>query len=280
MEFTKKTRSTIGEAIKVALVLVALAGILWVYGHATYAQSVEAQYKSPPLPKNPGAWLTTAWTADSTPYVTMRTEINGKAKAGTSVKNILAQERLNAMEHPKDFAAQYRWLVAANLAAPDGENFDGRALAAVASLDPGNIAVVARSRWIAIMLTQQNEDHPALQPLAERLIALNPKDRNVRLHLIYDLCAGRPGPSSVKPLAKALTMAKAWVEEEPSNPSSHSVLAYVWESYYNQGNRRIYAQKSIDEFKEYLRLAPPRDEFRQGAEIQVKGLTKRLPTMK
>lgn len=209
-----------------------------------------------------------------------RREIVAKIKSGTHIPAVLAEERLNAMEHPKDFAAQTRWLYAAILASPDGEDFDDQALAAVASLDPGNIAIVARSRWLAIMLTQQNEDHPALQPMGERLMKVYPRDRNVRLHLIYDLCAGKPGPTSVKPLARALALAQKWVKEEPSNPSSHSALGYVWETYYHgSGPKHLYAQRAIDEYKEYLRLAPPSDPFRHDAEILVKGFTERLPTI-
>jgi len=281
MKLTDKTRSTISEAFKAALVLAVFGGGLWLYGRATYTASVEASYKAPPSPKDPGAWLTTPWTASDAPYIAMRMEIVAKIKSGTHIPAVLAQERLNAMEHPKDLGPQTRWLYVAVLASPDGENFDHRALPAVASLDPGNIAIVARTRWLAVMLTQQNEDHPALQPLGYRLMKAYPKDRSVRIHLIYDLCAGRPGPASMESVAKASELAQTWVANEPSNPSAHSALGYVWETYYHEpGPKRFYAQKAIDEYKEYLRLAPPGDEFRPGAEILVKGFTKRLPTMR
>jgi hypothetical protein len=281
MKFKENTDNPFTKVVRAFLVAVAFAGAIWGYGHSTYAQSsADAHYKTPLPPKNPSAWLTTPWTSSDAPYLAMRKEIAAKIKVGLPVKAALAAERQNAIDHPNDFAAQYRWLYAANLASPNGEDFDNQALAAVASLDPCNIAIVARSRWLSIMQTQQNEDHPALQPLGERLLQFHPQDHTVRLHLIYDLCAGRPGPYSVRPLAKALTMAQIWVKEEPSNPASHSTLGYVWDSYYHAlGRRRVYAQKAIDEYKQYLRLAKPGDDFRPGAERIVKGLTQNLPTL-
>ena len=260
------------------LALTAFLSQAVVLSQAGQAQLEQGQLNSkypmgiPPAVK-PHAWLAQAWTGDDAPYVRMEEDVCGKIRTGQPVQTVLAQARANALKHPLDFAPQFRWLYATTLAAGDSDNVDYRALEAVARADPGNIRTVACIRFAAGVLIDQNQSHPDLDRIGERLLRADPSDRWVRVHLIYDLANSRPT------LPQARAMAEAFVAEEPTNCRAHSVLGLVYETIWAaSGHRRVFAEKAITEYQAFLRLAPPNDPFRHDAQYLVNGFRKRLAT--
>lgn len=224
----------------------------------------------PPAVK-PDAWVAQPWTASDAPFLQIEENVRKQIRAGSSPQAILVAERKNAQEHPLDFAAQFRWLFATTQASGGSDNIEYRAVEAVARQDPGNIRAVARIRFAAGVLLDQNRSHPDLDRVGERLLQTDPRDRWVRGHLIYDLS------NSPASLPKAEVMAQAFIVQEPNDAEAHSVLASVYQNLWAVSrHRRIYAEKTIAEYKEFLRLAPPDDPFRHDAEYLVKGFTKRL----
>lgn len=244
-----------------------------ILAHAGQAQ-LNSKYPMgiPPAVK-PGAWITQAWTAHDAPFLHMEDDIRKQIQSDSSSNAVLAAERSNAREHPLDFASQFRWLFATTQAAGESDNLDYRAIEAVARQDPGNIRAVARIRFAAGVLLDQNRSHPDLDRVGERLLQTDPHDHWVRGHLIYDLA------NSPTSLPKAEVMAQAFVAQEPNNCEAHSALASVYQNLWAVSrHRRVYAEKAITEYEAFLRLAPPNDPFRHDAAYLIKGFTKRLPS--
>lgn len=107
-----------------------LAGLL---ARASLAQSTQSVARPTPTPipvegklpysyiagNRPGSyfhWTARSWTASDKPYIAIRKTIDGQVKAGKAPRALVATYRKQALAHPLDAKAQFKWTYAAALA--------------------------------------------------------------------------------------------------------------------------------------------------------------------
>ncbi len=251
----------------------------------------------PDLPRSLD-WTTKTWTGDDIPYKKIEADVDAEFGPGgnvdgtggaVSVKNIDAKREGNVVTRRRSAALQSlkslndRRLVFAWAYAEAEKTFrqnlpfaDDSALRALAAVDPMNTYEYTRLRFLLTQYAYQNSDHDDLKALGERLLARRPDDLTVKVAHVYNLCSKR----SVR-FAQAFT--EDWARKEPTNDSPHLLLAFVYQEQMilnkgqahadltappNQAYIKIaqdYADKSIAEYRAYLKYAAPDAPSRKSA---------------
>ena len=229
-----------------------------------------------PLAPPSNAWLTKPWLGNDAPFTVATREVREKVRrAGdneAATHAVYIQEKASARQSPLTLVAQYRWLYAAIRLAYYTKAMDWHSQEAVALLDPGTFRTVARMRYAAIIQAAPESAHPELTALAQRLMAAKPKDLWLRDHAIHDLGNTR------ETVPQAVALATNWVADSPTSAQAHGVLGDVLaDQWFWSGRKdRAVAKRIVAEDEAFLRLIPPNDPGRTGAEHMVAAVRKAL----
>ena len=247
--------------MKILILAAVLASTVGMTNAKPQIQAGQNLTSAPPI-------VLSAWTASDQPYKTVEGLIKKEYAQGKSLGAIAQEYKATAQQRPSDPVAQLAWIYAARGAAV-ASSLDGSVpyalVEALAKSDPGNVHEYTRYRFC--MTEEANKVLPAAQAkrIGDKLLAYDPHDDWVRLHLINMLCDGNQ-PDMAQPYALA------WTKQEPNNPKAHSALGLAYFDLWEVSHRKnkTYGNESIAEYQQYLRLAPPNDHFRPFAEKYIK----------
>jgi hypothetical protein len=213
----------------------------------------------------PNAQKDLKWTKSDKPYREIKEKIEKEIPYASDPHAFANVYGLAAAARPSDPMAQFAWACAEyeyRRIDPSRGGVPNDILADMEKADPGDVHEYSRLRFAITQDTHPNAFHPDLAAMGRRLLQYDPKDDFVKINLIYELGKSRES------LPEALRLSKKWVLEEPANPKAHSTLAFVYDTMwdYTKLKEKLYAEKAVIEYKEYLRLAPAGDGFRKQAE--------------
>lgn len=232
---------------------------------ASLTRHAPAQLGAPPYRPSSWTWTKESWTGDERPYRTIRDNIDKSIRSGQENPDaLLARHKASAQKQPSDPQALFRWGYAAYWASSKShgynekrEKFDG-VLEAFAKAPSPHSYEYARLRFLVEAAT-----HPVfpLIPVGERLLERDPQDLSVKYQL-RKLLSWSP---SLENKRRALQYSLEMVRSHPKHPTYHAALGMVYLELWYTTRDPIHADKAINAYKQYLRLAPPRDEFLEAA---------------
>lgn len=208
------------------------------------------------------------WIASDRPYKDVESQMAKDFASGKTPQMILQQCQRLAIRHPKDPVAQFAAVIAARgayrVASPGGV-LPYTLVETLAEHDPGNVHEYARFRFC--MTEEAGRQLPLrnAEVIGKKLLQYNLKDSLVKINMIYMLCDSNHAQA-------ALPYAQQWVKTEPNNEKAHSSLALVCQDLWFSTKNKSYGRLAVQEFRQFLRTAPPGDGFRERAENSIKVL--------
>lgn len=212
------------------------------------------------------------WTASDLPYKDAERQIAKDYTDGRNMQDVLHQWQQAAAKSPKDPVMQLAVVFAARgvakIANPDAA-LPYSLVETLASHDPGNVHEYARLRFC--MLEEADRPLPPNEAKAvgNKLLQYNPKDTLVRNNLIDMLCDDNHAK-------EALPYALEWAKAEPGNPKVHTSLALVYQDMWFATRNKQYGRMAVQEFQQFLQIAPPTDGFRANAKNSIKVLQREV----
>lgn len=198
------------------------------------------------------------WTASDQPYKDVEAKMAKEFASGKTPQAISQECQISAASRPKDPVAQFAAVIAARgairVADPEG-TVPYSLVETLAMHDPGNVHEYTRMRFCMLEEADRRLPPDKAKSIGDKLLQYNPKDTLVRTNLIYMLC------DSDHP-REAMPYALKWVKAEPKNEKAHSSLALVYQDLWFATKNKQYGQLAVQEYQQFLRLAPPNDGFR------------------
>lgn len=216
--------------------------------------------------------VTGKWTASDAPYKGVEKQIAEDYTDGRNMQDVLHQWQQESLKNPKDpvirFAVVFASRGVAKIANPDAA-LPYSLVETLASHDPGNVHEYARMRFC--MLEEADRPLPPNEAKAvgNKLLQYNPKDTLVRTNLIYMLCDDNHAK-------EALPYALEWAKAEPNNAKVHTSLALVYQDMWFATKNKQYGRLAVQEFQQFLQIAPPSDGFRANAKNSIKVLQREV----
>ena len=212
------------------------------------------------------------WTASDTPYKDVESKMAKDFASGKTPRQISQEYRALAAKQPKDPVAQFAAVVAARgefrEANPEG-SLPYSLVEMLVMHDPGNVHEYARMRFCMLQEADRRLPPANAKMIGDKLLQYNPKDALVRINLIYMLC-------DLDHAQAAMPYALKWVKSEPKNEKAHSSLALVYQDLWFATKNKLYGQLAVQEYQQFLRLAPPNDGFRGLAQNSINVLQQEI----
>lgn len=228
-------------------------------------------------------WLNEDWTGNAQPYQQIEQQIDEVASNKVALKALLLSSRALAERDAKNPQAQFRWVYSGwKMLTPSSSYWDRHrylngAFEAMVSAPSPNVYEYARLRFMVAPSCSQ------LVPVGERLLRRTPSDMRMKYRVVSDyiqllaLIGTRTKRVDDKVKARAVFLARELISADPANADYYSGLAGVyvtcWATKRDQGD----AAKAVAAYQDYLRLAPPDDEFRSQAQAIIKDIQQPSP---
>ena len=208
------------------------------------------------------------WTASDIPYKGVEKQIAKDYTDGRNMQDVLHQWQQAASKNPKDPVVQFAVVFAARgvakIANPDA-SLPYSLVETLAKHDPGNVHEYTRMRFCMLQEADRRLPPSDAKMVGDKLLQYNPKDALVRINLIYMLCDDNHAK-------EALPYALEWAKAEPNNAKVHTSLALVYQDMWFATKNKQYGQMAVQEFQQFLRVAPSNDGFRGLAQNSIKVL--------
>ena len=215
-------------------------------------------------------WKTTLWTQDNEPYLRTRLAID-KSIAQGQKPSILERRYKSAVQ--KDFydsKSVFRWAYAAyKVARAQRTKETENLLLEVIKVMDGTIKPRV-SDWTRLRFLVGIRSWPDVKliPVGNRLLKRNPKDNELKYEFIDLLNSS----SSLTDSRRALAMAQNLVKSDPKKPAYRSALAGAYSNLWQRNYNLADSNRAIQEYRTYLKMAPPNEPFRKDAEFWIQWL--------
>ena len=227
------------------------------------------------------AWTKVPWTGDDTPYVALKTQIDGTIspqQKPASIQSTVSEYQTQARQKPLDALAQFGWAYAVYKTAqidplllnPKSKNLTREAAQqkairpAVKALASVPFPATYEFAKLRFLLETFRFPPAELAPLGKRLVERDPK--NPKMIYSYLQVADLSEDGNRR---HALALAQELVTLEPKNPDYHAILGDMNGRSYAVTKNKQYKAHAIAEYQEFLRLAPANDPFRPDARSMI-----------
>ncbi len=216
----------------------------------------------PPL----GAWTAEQWTADEHPFLHMKTQVESAVTTSSVPTQLLQKYQEEAQRNPLDAPTQFRWgycLMRTFTKLTEKQKYQHLYLSKVSEAlgrpkSPRSYEY-ARLRFLILRMEKRIS---GLEALGERLLKRDPNDQTVKFLMVDVLSFSiKPGASE-----RGLKYAQELVNSKPLIPNNYSVLGSAFLARWMKSKAPSDADKAIDAYKQYLRLAPSDDPWKGRAQ--------------
>lgn len=228
-------------------------------------------------------WTREAWTADDHPYLLVQANVDKAIEQGQKPDSLLAQCRSEALAHPDDTKALFRWGYAAYRAAsqvelpPEQAYLRFETSGSVYSVQSFMMKKYSPSyQYARLLFLLLNFDGPDSRTgdLGKRLLQRNPSDKEVK----YDMLLSRSW--DLNPLVRQRAQQEAEQLAQQGSPDGYRILAGIYLRMFtiskyphpNIARTQPIADKAIAALRRYVELAPPQSGRRKSAQSQIRDI--------
>lgn len=225
-------------------------------------------------------WTREAWTADDHPYLLVQDNVDSAIAQGQKPETLLARYRGEALAHPDDVKALFRWGYTAYRAASQVEvapsqaylRFETpRSINSVQGLMMKKYVPSYQYARLLFLLLNFNAPYSQTGDLGERLLQHSPGDKQVK----YDMLVFRS--SDARPAVRQQTRLEAEHLAQQGSPDGYWVLADIYLRMFtiskfphaDKVRTQPIADKAVAALRRYVQLTPPQSGKRQAAERQI-----------
>ena len=229
-------------------------------------------------------WTTQEWTGNDKPYQRIRAEIDQSLAIGKDSQKLIEQQKEIAQKYPNNPQAQFAWGYATYTSLPQWtssyEEWAHNPITdAIASLPATNCYNYARLRFL-LPLDYFNTNEAQIvanahlvDALGQRLLQHNPNDLDVKYKLIdVDVSILGRSPTDLAVKNRALLYSQEMIQAKPQLSRYRTLPASIYVTCWAHTNNPADARAGIASYEDYLRIAPPDEEFRPDAQRLIKML--------
>lgn len=225
-------------------------------------------------------WTREAWTADDHSYLLVQDNVDSAISQGQKPETLLVRYRGEALVHPDDTKALFRWGYTAYRAASQVEVAPSQAYLRFET--PGSINTVQglmmkkyvpSYQYARLLFLLLNFDAPDSQTgdLGWRLLKHSPNDKQVE----YDMLVFRSSDS--RPAVRQQARLEAEHLAQQGSPEGYWVLAGIYLRMFtitkfphaDKARTQPIADKAVAALRRYVQLTPPQSGKRKAAERQI-----------
>lgn len=221
-------------------------------------------------------WVNEKWTGDNGPYVALRRHIDAEVAESKSIAAVIAEQRAACLNHEADPVAAYglayaEWqqmrphVLDGQL---DSSKFVGDSLSSFWLYSSPHVEEYDRLRFILFTFSDYRSVN--LEPMADRLLKVNPNDLDVLRGDVIILCRLRNPRAHLKTLNLISRMGRL----EPKNleiPLLRCIaINSVWPYTLNEKDEAA----AINQWKSYMAMLPAGDEHRAECEAAIYSIVK------
>lgn len=228
-------------------------------------------------------WTREAWTADDHPYLLIQANVDRVIAQGQNPETLLVQCRGEALAHPGDTKALFRWGYAAYRAAlqvelpPEQAYLRFETPGSIYSVQSFMMKKYAPSyQYARLLFLLLNFDGPDSRTgdLGKRLLQRNPNDKEVK----YDMLLSRSW--DLNPLVRQQAQQEAEQLAQQGSPDGYRILAGIYLRMFtiskyphpDIAKTQPIADKAIAALRRYVQLAPLQSGKRKSAQRQIKDI--------
>lgn len=219
------------------------------------------------------SWKNEKYNGDERAYHTIAISIDKAIAAGQKATALAEKYKGEAKAKWYDPKLQFRWGYAARKAALSSQPLDRGILVGVAeAMDRAqkvgrpNTYSYARLHFLISSYMFSWPEVPDLVKVGDELLKHKPEDEPVKYQFIQVLQSSK----STADRQRAILYAKQLVAETPQKSDNHISLGSAYQAMWIHTHKRIYGEKAISEYQNYLRLAPPNSPYRKTADRYIK----------
>lgn len=214
-------------------------------------------------------WTTDAWDGNDKPYQQARTMIDQSVDAHHNLVALLGQYKAQAQGRPDDALALFRWAYTGYRIMLLGKSRTAQfhALDGIQEMfyhtPSAHTYNYARIQFLIGEFYTPN--HQAV-PVANRLLKVSKNDYQVQ----YCLASIYLNDYLYPKFGEVLAICDYLKHLYPTKSSLYTLSGEVYVLRWHQERSPVFAQLVVDNYKKYLTLAPPDDEFRKRAQSIIK----------
>ena len=214
-------------------------------------------------------WTTDAWDGNDKPYQQARTVIDQSVAAHHNLAALLGQYKAQAQRRPDDSLALFRWAYTGyqTMLVEKSRIAQFHALDGIQEMfyhtPSAHTYNYARIQFLIGEFYTPN--HQAV-PVAKRLLKVSKNDYQVQYCLASIYLNDYVHPNFGEVLAICDYLKRLY----PKKSSLYTLSGEAYVLRWHQERNPVFAQSVVDNYKKYLKLAPPDDEFRKRAQSIIK----------
>ncbi len=225
-------------------------------------------------------WTREAWTADDHPYLLVQNNVDNAIAQGQKPETLLVQYRGEALVHPDDTKALFRWGYAAYRDASQVEVAPSQAYLRFETPGSRNsVQGLMMKKYVPsyqyarllFLLLNFNAPDSRTGDLGERLLQRSPNDKQVE----YDMLIFRSWDS--RPAVKQQAQLEAEQLAQQGSAEGYWVLAGIYLRMFtiskfphaDKARTQPIANKAVAALRRYVQLTPPQSGKRKAAERQI-----------
>ena len=214
-------------------------------------------------------WTTDAWDGNDKPYQKARLTIDQATSDHQSLNALLIRYKEQAQRNPEDSFALFRWAYAGYqiMLAEKSRTAQFHALDGIqeAFYHTPSAHTYNYARMQFLIGEFYTSNHQAV-PVARRLLKVSKNDYQVQYCLASIYLNDYVHPK----FGEALAICDYLKQLYPAKSSLYTLSGEVYVLRWHQERNPVFAQSVVDNYKKYLQLAPPDDEFRKRAQNIIK----------
>ena len=215
-------------------------------------------------------WTTDAWDGNDKPYQQARTVIDQSVAAHHNLAALLGQYKAQAQRRPDDSLALFRWSYIAYQVMLSRKNSRVEQFKALDGVQEAFYHTPSAHTYnyarMQFLTGEFYTTHHQAVPVAKRLLKVNNDDYLVNYSLAAIYMEDYVSPNFQQVFAICARLKQLY-------PQKASVYALMGEAYvlrWHQEKNVAFAQGVVENYRKYLEIAPPDDDFRKRVKSIIK----------